>query len=46
MVRFPRQWELYLAEVQMRLASKQYSLAELGNAIAWLQQYADKSQIR
>ena len=45
MVRFPRQWELYLAEVQMRLASKQYSLAELGSAIAWLQQYGDQSQI-
>jgi hypothetical protein len=44
MARFPRQWELYLAEVQMRLTSKQYSLAELGSAIAWLQQYADQSQ--
>lgn len=42
--RSPRQWELYLEEVQMRLASKQYSLAELGSAIAWLQQYADESQ--
>ncbi|WP_270933284.1 hypothetical protein [Falsiroseomonas oryzae] len=45
MVRFPRHWELYLAEVQTRLMSKQYSLAELGHAIAWLQQYADPSQI-
>lgn len=44
MVRFPQQWELYLAEVQMRLTSKQYSLADLGSAIAWLQQYADQSQ--
>lgn len=43
--RLPRQWELYLEEVQIRLASKQYSLAELGSAIAWLQQYADQSQI-
>ena len=43
--RFPKQWELYLAEVQMRLASKQYSLTELGGAIAWLQRYADQSQI-
>ncbi|TYO84183.1 hypothetical protein [Oceanicella actignis] len=41
----PRQWELYLEEVQMRLSSKRYSLAELGSAIAWLQQYADQSQI-
>jgi hypothetical protein len=45
MASFPRQWELYLAEVQMRLTSKQYSLAELGSAIAWLQKYADQSQI-
>jgi tetratricopeptide (TPR) repeat protein len=45
MARFPKQWELYLAEVQMRLASKQYSLAELGSAIAWLQQYANHAQI-
>ncbi len=45
MARFPKQWELYLAEVQLRLASKQYSLAELGWAIAWLQQYAGQSQI-
>lgn len=43
--RRPRQWELYLEEVKMRLASKRYSLAELGSAIAWLQQYADESQI-
>ncbi|UFM63991.1 hypothetical protein LOS78_00450 [Paracoccus sp. MA] len=43
--RHPRQWELYLEEVQMRLSSKRYSLAELGSAIAWLQQYADQSQI-
>lgn len=45
LTRFPRQWELYLAEVQTRLMGKQYSLAELGSAIAWLQQYADQSQI-
>lgn len=45
MAHLPRQWELYLEEVQMRLASKRYSLAELGSAIAWLQQYADQSQI-
>ena len=45
MARFPRQWELYLQEVQMRLASKQYFLAEVGSAITWLQQYADQSQI-
>lgn len=45
MARFPRQWELYLEEVQMRLAGKQYSLSELGSAIAWLQQYADHSQV-
>lgn len=45
MAHFPRQWELYLAEVQMRLMSKQYSLSELGSAIAWLQRYADQSQI-
>jgi hypothetical protein len=38
------QWEGYLAEVQLRLHSKQYSLPELGNAIAWLQQHADKTQ--
>jgi len=44
MARFPRQWELYLAEVQTRLMGKQYSLTELGSAIAWLQQYADQSQ--
>ena len=44
MNRFPKHWELYLAEVQMRLASKQYSIIELGSAIAWLQKYADKSQ--
>lgn len=43
--RRPRQWELYLEEVQIRLSSKRYSLAELGSAIAWLQQYADQSQI-
>ncbi|MBB1492291.1 hypothetical protein H5395_12240 [Paracoccus sp. MC1854] len=45
LARSPRQWELYLAEVQTRLMGKQYSLAELGSAIAWLQQYADQSQI-
>lgn len=45
MERFPHQWELYLAEVQTRLIGKQYSLAELGSAIAWLQQYADRSQM-
>lgn len=45
LARFPRQWELYLAEVQTRLTGKQYSLAELGSAVAWLQQYADQSQI-
>ncbi|NEX48235.1 hypothetical protein [Pseudotabrizicola algicola] len=45
MARLPRQWELYLEEVQTRLASKQYSLAALGRAIDWLEQYADQSQI-
>ena len=45
MASYPRQWEMYLAEVQMRLTSKQYSLAELGSAIAWLQKYADQSQM-
>jgi len=45
MARIPKQWELYLAEVQMRLASKQYSLSELGSAIAWVQQYANHAQI-
>jgi hypothetical protein len=45
MARVPKQWELYLAEVQMRLASKQYSLKELGWSIAWLQKYAGQSQI-
>ena len=39
-----RQWELYLAEVQMRLRSKQYSLNELGGAIAWLKMHAGQSQ--
>lgn len=45
MARSSRQWELYLAEVQTRLMGKQYSLAELGSAIAWLQRYAGQSQI-
>ena len=45
MASFPRQWELYLEEVQMRLAGKKYSLSELGSAIAWLQQYANHSQV-
>ncbi|WP_417809102.1 hypothetical protein [Thioclava sp.] len=45
MAHFPKHWEFYLAEVQLRLASKQYSLAELGWAIAWLQRYAGQSQV-
>lgn len=45
MEQFPKQWELYLAEVQLRLANKQYSLRELGWSIAWLQKYASQSQI-
>lgn len=40
----PGQWQRYLAEVQLRLHSKQYSLPELGNAIAWLEQHADSTQ--
>lgn len=40
----PGQWQRYLAEVQLRLQSKQYFLPELGQAISWLQRHAEKTQ--
>lgn len=40
----PGQWQRYLAEVQLRLHSKQYFLPELGQAISWLQRHAEKTQ--
>lgn len=40
----PGQWQSYLAEVQMRLQSKQYELLELGHAVVWLQTFAGHGQ--
>lgn len=37
-------WLRYLAEVQRRLAGKQYRLHELAHAVAWLERYAPEGQ--
>lgn len=37
-------WQRYLAEVQQRLAHKQYHLSELGHALAWLKHYSPAQQ--
>lgn len=44
MAELPGQWQSYLAEVQLRLQSKQYELLELGHAIAWLQAHAGQGE--